>query len=213
MAWLGIVMVCAIHFSNNCNQKIAWMDPPYRLSIAYIYNTMPQKAFEFLRHYIHFTDNEKKRDKNHPDYNPLYKVKNVLDKMMDGMRKAWVAREGVMIDESMVKYCGQAVALIQYLPKKPIKNGIKVLALCCAYTAVLLGFEFDIGGNKTNNSAIGVVRWLITGAQGRAPSTQYWQLVHLSFACKSTLWWIWLAFLWHRDINRQDTMNWQRSSF
>ncbi len=28
MAWLGILMVCGTLFSNNCKQKIGWMDPP-----------------------------------------------------------------------------------------------------------------------------------------------------------------------------------------
>ncbi len=117
-----------------------------------------------MHHYIHFKDNEKKRDKNHPDYNPLYKDKNGLDKMMDSMRKAWVAGERVTIDESMVKCHGQVEVFIQYLPKKPIKHGLKVFALCCAYAAVLLGFEFSVGCNKADNSAIGVARQLITGA-------------------------------------------------
>ena len=40
----------------------------------------------------------------------------------------------------MIKYCGRAVAFIQYMPAKLIKYGIKVFCLCCAATVVMLAF-------------------------------------------------------------------------
>ena len=49
------------------------------------------------------------------------------------------------------------------MPKKPIKYGIKVVALCCAYTDYLLGFEVYLGkyAEITENSALKVVDRLI----------------------------------------------------
>ena len=64
---------------------------------------------------------------------------------MKAMRTCWVAGERVTIDESMIRYMGRAVAFVQYMTRKPIKHGIKVFAICCAYTAVLLGFEVYCG--------------------------------------------------------------------
>ena len=63
----------------------------------------------------------------------------------------------------MIQYCGRAISFIQYMPKKPIKHGIKVFALCCAYTGYLLGFEVYLGKNveTTDNSALQVVDRLI----------------------------------------------------
>ena len=58
----------------------------------------------------------------------------------------------------MIKYCGKFVTFIQYMPKKPIKHGIKVYALCCAYTGYLITFEIYTGKEGTrDNSAIAVV--------------------------------------------------------
>ncbi len=70
------------------------------------------------------------------------------------------------IDKSMVKYCGRAIAFVQYMPKKPIKNGIKVFAVCCAFTAVMLGFEVYVGNANTDdpNTAVEVVKCLLTNA-------------------------------------------------
>ena len=50
--------------------------------------------------------------------------------------------------------------------KKTIKHGIKVFALCCAYTGYLLGFEVYFGKDaETNgNSALQVVDRLMNKA-------------------------------------------------
>ena len=69
-----------------------------------------------------------------------------------------------MIDESMIWGCGCAVEFEQYAPCKPIKNGIKVFAVCCAVTAILLGFEVYVGAeDETESVAIGIVKRLIEG--------------------------------------------------
>ena len=75
----------------------------------------------------------------------LFKVRHVLDEIKKGLQKSWNAGERVTIDDSMIRYSGRAVDFVQYLPKKPIKHGLKVFAICCAVTAVLLGFEVYCG--------------------------------------------------------------------
>ncbi len=127
---------------------------------------MPRNAFEFMCQYIHFIDNANKKEKGHLQYNPQ-KIQYLVDKLMKGTRRAWTAGLQVTIDESMIKYCRHAIAFIQYMPAKPIKHGVKVFALCCAYSAILLGFEIFVGSNNTDtkpapkdnntNTAIGIV--------------------------------------------------------
>ena len=51
----------------------------------------------------------------------------------------------MVVDESMIKYMGRAIAWVQYMPRKPIKHGIKVFALCCSYSGFLCGFEIYTG--------------------------------------------------------------------
>jgi len=63
----------------------------------------------------------------------------------------------------MIKYCGRAVAFIQYMPAKPIKHRIKVFCLCCAVTAVMLSFEVYCGkdNSKTDNTMVDICERLI----------------------------------------------------
>ena len=179
MAWVAIAIISGAHFGDRRNHRKVWMNAPYGISIPYIQNAMPRDAFEFMRRYIHFTDNKDKKPTNHPHYNPLYKVQYVLNELMNGMRTAWIAGDKITIDESMIKYAGRAIAFVQFMPAKPIKHGVKVFAVCCAFTAVLIGFEVYVGSDKIDNSAKAVVGRLLesanlTAARGRVLYTDNW---------------------------------------
>eukprot|EP00956_Cyclotella_meneghiniana_P031351 scaffold82082_cov70-Cyclotella_meneghiniana.AAC.5 len=106
---------------------------------------------------------------------------------MERIRTVWIAgdRVTVTIDESMIRYMGRAIAFIQYMPRKPIKHGIriKVFAVCCSYTGVLLGFEVYRGASAvegTDNSAVAVVDRLLNdnnltnNCRGRILYTDNW---------------------------------------
>ena len=45
----------------------------------------------------------------------------------------------------MILYKGKYIAFVQHMPKKPIKHGIKVYALCCSSTGYLYAFEVYTG--------------------------------------------------------------------
>ena len=104
----------------------------------------------FMRNFIHFSSARDRKPKGHKDYDPLFKVRLVLHSIMKAIRTCWTVGLRVTIDESMIRYMGRAVAFVQYMPQKPIKHWIKVFAICCAYTAVLLGFEVYCGAMMDN---------------------------------------------------------------
>ena len=78
-------------------------------------------------------------------------------------RKVWTAGQHVTIDESMIKYCGWAVAFVQYMPAKPIKHGIKVLCVCCAVSGIMLAYEVYCGNKdkKTDGTSVQVCDGLV----------------------------------------------------
>ena len=59
------------------------------------------------------------------------------------MRRVKRLGKHVTIDESMIAYMGRAVTFVQYMPAKSTKHGIKVYALCCAVSAVLLAYQVN----------------------------------------------------------------------
>ena len=91
--------------------------------------------------------------------------------------------------ESMIKYMGRAVSwLRQYCPVKPIKHGIKVFCLCCAYTGIVLAFKVYLGKEEeTDGSALAICLWLCEKAdllktRGRVLFTDNW---YISMAFKA----------------------------
>ena len=73
--------------------------------------------------------------------------------------------ERVCVDESMIKYMGKFILFVQYMPAKPIKHGLKVYALCCAFTGYLYGFEIYTGkDNVADGTPRGVISRLLSCA-------------------------------------------------
>ena len=55
------------------------------------------------------------------------------------MCNALIAGECVIIEKSMIWYCGHAIVFVQYMPCNCIKQGINVCPLCCVIPVVLIG--------------------------------------------------------------------------
>jgi len=181
IAWIAILIY---HDAKHGGQTMFYWDKKLDGdTCAPIQNTISRNAFEFMRRYIHFENNAKGKNRNHELFDPLYKIRNVLTKVMRGIQKESNAGERVTIDESMIKYMGKAISFVQYLPLKPVKHGIKVFALYCAYTAYLLNFEVYLGKDysKDGGSALNVIDRLIVEAnlhtqRGRIAFTDNWYI-------------------------------------
>ena len=146
LCWFGILILNGAHFGDRKrDSRKLWRKPPHGISLPYVQNMMSRNAYEFLRRHIHFADDSKRKKKGLRGYDPLFKVRYVLVLFMKGIMLAWIAGQLVTIDESMIKYMGRGVSYVQYMPVKPIKHGIKVFVLCCAYSAVVLSMEVYVG--------------------------------------------------------------------
>ena len=61
------------------------------------------------------------------------------------MTGEWNSAKHVTIDKSMISYMGRSITYFHYMPAKPTKHGIKVFAICCALSTILLGFKVYVG--------------------------------------------------------------------
>jgi hypothetical protein len=99
--------------------------------------------------------------------------------MMSGIQKVWTAGQNVTIDESMIRYMGRAISFVQYMPAKPIKHGIKVFCVCCAFTGVILAWKVYCGKDNDDSTALDICDQLVksaglTNARGRELYTDNW---------------------------------------
>jgi hypothetical protein len=134
----------------------------YNEGIAWIKNAITRDAFRQIRQFIHFVNNGTLPTKQtDPRWHPLQKVKHVMDSLGERLRMGWTLGKKFCVDESMIKYMGKAVSWVQYMPKKPIKHGLKVFALCCAYTGYLYCYEVYTGKENTDGSPKAVIERLM----------------------------------------------------
>ncbi len=126
LAWIAIFVINGAHFGSDKDSSCKlWREPPHGLYVLCVQNTMSRNAFEFMRQYIHFCDNNERKPRGHPGYDPLFKITWILNAILNGTQKVWVAGKKLAIDESMMKYMGRAISFVQYTKNKPIKHGIK----------------------------------------------------------------------------------------
>ena len=101
LCWIAILILQGAHFGQDKgNAGKMWRGAPRGISFPYIRNAMTRDAYVFMRQYIHFCDNSKRKSSDQRGYDPLFKVSFAMKTMMLGMRKAWSAGKNVTINES-----------------------------------------------------------------------------------------------------------------
>lgn len=92
---------------------------------------MSGRRFELLLSNLHLNDDEKMPPRGSPHFDRLYKVRPVLDRVVEAFRVHYKPQKSLSVDESMVGFRGRLV-WIQYMPKKHRKWGIKIWTLADA---------------------------------------------------------------------------------
>lgn len=91
----------------------------------YISNIMSRDRFAWHLKNLHINDNMLIPEKGTQNYDKLYKVRPLLDKLEETFKNYYFPTKRQSIDESMIKFKGRS-SLRQYLPLKPIKRGYKM---------------------------------------------------------------------------------------
>lgn len=58
-----------------------------------------------------------------------YKIRELDDALQENCGSAWVLSKYLAIDESMMRCASRYCPILQYLPRKPVKWGIKAFML------------------------------------------------------------------------------------
>ena len=116
-------------------------------------DAMSVNGFEHLNCTFHVSNNKLALKKDDDDYDPLYKVRPVLDSILIKCC-GLIQEECQSIDEQMVPTKARA-PIRQYLPSKPHKWGFKIWA-SCGVSGVL--YDFDVYVGKSNDYDPNVIR-------------------------------------------------------
>ena len=107
-----------------------------------IADIMSRNRFQLLFRYIHFNDNTQAKPRDHPDYDPLFKVSPLLKRLRDAMARI-EPEERHSVDEQIIPFKGRS-GLKQYIKNKPHRWGFKVFARA-GISGMIYDFEVYTG--------------------------------------------------------------------
>ena len=89
-----------------------------------------------------------------PGYDRLGKVRPVIDHLSSRFTDLYDPNREVAVDKAMIKFTGR-LALKQYMPLKPVKQGIKVWALADSHNGYFHTFQVYTGKEGSGEKRLG----------------------------------------------------------
>lgn len=120
LAFIGVNIAMDIVFEDYWTTDIVCSHPLFR-------TIMSRDRFRTMLHYIHVADNSQAPKRDDPGYDKLWKVRPVLNFVAEKCARLYAPHPQLSTDESMIGTKCQ-LSFIQYMPKKPVKWGIKIWA-------------------------------------------------------------------------------------
>ena len=94
--------------------------------------------------YLHLVDSVKQKKVGEAGYDPLFKVRPLLDHLSAVFPRYYQPAWELSVDEMMIgTRC--LISFLQYTPKKPCEFGVKVWVLAETTTGYVLGFQVYTG--------------------------------------------------------------------
>ena len=118
-AFLGLLLIFGL---NPVRQYQNAFSPCPFLSNQGVRNTMSLKRFEKLCQYFHISDCVSEPHKGTSNYDPLYKVRHVMETLLELFPKFNAFAEVQCIDESMI-HCKARLPYIMFNSSKPVRKG------------------------------------------------------------------------------------------
>ena len=100
----------------------------HELTRQHIADVMPLVRFQQILRFLHLNDSEKQLTVDQPGYDPLFKVRKLLDIVTPKFESEYNLSESISIDEAMIPFKGR-LSFKQYMKDKPVKHLIKVFVL------------------------------------------------------------------------------------
>ena len=141
-------------------------DPSLRYSA--IADRITRDRFRDITRYLHFVDNATLTLRGSPGHDRLCKVRPVIDHLSSLFLDLYEPHQEVAVDEAMIKFTGRSI-LKQYMPMKPVKQGMKVWALADSHNGYYHKFHVYTGKESGGEKQLGhrVVKDLTEHLKGK----------------------------------------------
>ena len=155
-AFVGVLLLMGIHQLPSIADY--WSTHKY-LGVPTISAVFPANRFNHLLASIYFSDNSNAKPRGHPEYDKLYKIRPVMESILQKCLSLYNPHRENSIDEAMVGFKGRS-SLKQYMPNKPTKRGYKIWCRCDSrngYTCCFQVYTGKVGNTSEKNLGARVV--------------------------------------------------------
>ena len=121
------------------------LDPLLR--VPAIADVMGKSRYQKINQYFHIRDNTEAFPKTDPQYDPLFKVRPLLDLVKEKSHAHYNPGREISVDEAMIKFNGR-LSFKQYVKGKPNPWGIKVWCAADPRTGYMLEYDVYLGRIK-----------------------------------------------------------------
>ncbi|XP_005091401.1 piggyBac transposable element-derived protein 4 [Aplysia californica] len=125
------------------DSRLYWSVDPV-LRVPAVADVMSRQRFEKINQYFHLNDSTKMPNRGEENYDPLFKLRPLLDTVRTACGSSYKPGRNISIDEAMIGFNGR-LHFKQYIRNKPTKWGIKVWCVAEAETGYMLNFRFYTG--------------------------------------------------------------------
>ena len=142
MAWLGFLLAMGFHRLPSIRD---YWSTDWVLGTPELVKVMPRQRFEEILRYFHVNDNTNMPQRGSPEFDKLYKISPFINEIKTNFLMQYHPNEHqAIIDEAMIKFKGCS-SLIQYMPKKSTKRGIKMWCRADSGNGYLCDFDIYVG--------------------------------------------------------------------
>lgn len=130
--------------------RLYWSQDPL-IGVPFVTKVMSRNRFDKLSKYLHLNNNANQVPREDPAYDKLFKVRPVLDRVIQCCKMELRPQRDLSVDEAMIKFKGR-LGMKQYMPMKPVKRGIKVWV--CAEASSGFVCDFQVYTGKRQDGAV-----------------------------------------------------------
>ena len=143
-AFFAVLLIMSI---NNLPRLVDYWSTNPILGNEMVKRIMSRNRFKKIKHYFHLSDKSIEKNKDEEGFNYSQKVEPFMSMIKEKCLAHFDPYQNLSIDEAIIKYKGR-LGIVQYMPLKPDKRGLKMWMLCTSQLGYTLNFELYSGKNS-----------------------------------------------------------------
>lgn len=142
--YFTVLLIMSINYVPRLSDY--WSDN-LSLGNEQIKRLMTRDRFVKIKHYFHVSDRDAEKNKENEDFSYTQKLEPFMSDIKTKFLNHFEPFQNLSIDEAIVKFKGR-LGIVQYMPLKPDKRGIKMWMLCTSQLGYTLNFDVYSGRNS-----------------------------------------------------------------